>query len=45
MERQEVGWEGMSQTDLARNRYRWWAHVIAVMNLQGKYNAGNFLTS
>ena len=29
---QELGWEGMSQIDLARNRYRWQSHVTAVMN-------------
>jgi CRISPR/Cas system-associated protein Cas7 (RAMP superfamily) len=35
----------MDCIDLAQDRERWWALVIAVMNLLVSYNVGNFLTS
>jgi hypothetical protein len=31
---QEVGWGDMDWIKLAQDRDRWWALVIAVMNLQ-----------
>jgi hypothetical protein len=34
MDLQEVGWEGMNQTDLVQNRHRWWVLVNTAMNLQ-----------
>jgi hypothetical protein len=37
--------EDMDWIDLGRDRDRWRALVIVVMNLRGAYNAGNFLTS
>jgi hypothetical protein len=45
MDLQEVGCGGMDWIELARDRYRWWALVDAVMNLWVPLNAGNFLTS
>jgi hypothetical protein len=34
MDLREVGWGGMDWIYLAQDRYRWWALVNAVMNLQ-----------
>jgi hypothetical protein len=45
MDLQEVGWEGMDWIDLAQDRDRWRALVLAAMNLQVPQNAGNFLTN
>jgi hypothetical protein len=36
---------GMDSIELAHDRVRWRALVIAVMNLRVPYNAGNFWTS
>jgi hypothetical protein len=44
MDLREMGW-GMDWIDLAQDRDRWRALVIAVMNLQVPLNAGNFLDS
>jgi hypothetical protein len=41
-DRREMG--DMDLIDLARDRDRWWALVIGVMNLRVLYNAGKFLT-
>jgi hypothetical protein len=39
-------WDGgVNWIDLAQDSDRWWALVIAVMNLRVPYNAGNLLTS
>ena len=35
----------MDLIDLVQDRYRWHAHVKAVMNLQVPQNAGNFVAS
>jgi hypothetical protein len=35
MDFQEVGCEGMDWIDLLQDRDRWWALVIAVLNLRG----------
>ena len=37
--------EDMDLIDLVQDRYRWHAHVKAVMNLQVPQNAGNFVAS
>jgi hypothetical protein len=37
--------EVMDLIDLAQDRYRWHAHVKAVMNLQVPKTAGNFVGS
>ena len=42
---QEVGWGSMDWIDVAQDRDRLWALVNMVTNLNGPYNAGNFLTS
>jgi hypothetical protein len=42
---QQVGWEGVDWIDLAQDRDRWRALVIAVMNLQVPTKRGSFLTS
>jgi hypothetical protein len=34
MDLQEVGWEGVDWIDMAQDRDRWRALVIAVMNLR-----------
>jgi hypothetical protein len=39
------GCGGLDWIDLAQDRERWRALVIAVMNLLVPYNVGNFLTS
>lgn len=41
----EIGWEGVDWMDLAQDRYKWWAVVNAMMNLQVPSNAGNSSTS
>jgi hypothetical protein len=45
MDLQEVGVGGMGWIDLAEDRDRWWALLIALVNLWVPYNTGNFLTS
>jgi hypothetical protein len=45
MHLQEVGFRVMDWIELAQDRDRWWALVIAVMNLRVPYNAGTFFTS
>jgi hypothetical protein len=45
MDVQEVRWGGMHWIELAQNRNRWQALVIAVMNRLVALNAGNFFTS
>jgi hypothetical protein len=45
MDLQEVGWGGMDWTALAEGKDRLQAVVNAIINLQGPYNAQNFLTS
>ena len=42
---QDMGGGGMDWIKLAQDRDRWWAFVIAVMNLRVLQNVGNFLTS
>jgi hypothetical protein len=37
--------EDMDWIDSAEDRYRWQAHVKAVMNLQVPQNAGDFVAS
>ena len=34
MDLREVGWEGMDWIHLACGRYRWWAFVSLLMNIQ-----------
>jgi hypothetical protein len=34
MDLREVGWDGVDWIDLAQDRDRWRAYVIAVMNLR-----------
>jgi hypothetical protein len=34
----------VDRIDLATDRDQWWAVVNTVMNLQGSYNSGNFLS-
>ena len=41
----EVGCWVMYWIDLSQDRYRWRAHLNAVMNLRVVQDAGNFLTS
>jgi len=45
MNLQEVGWVSIYTTDLVQDTVRWWALVIAVMDIWVALNAGNFLTS
>jgi hypothetical protein len=45
MDLQDMGWGSMDWIELARDRDRWQALVIAVMNLRVPQNAGKFLTS
>jgi hypothetical protein len=39
----EIGLKSMDWIDLAQDRDRWCALVIAVMNIRVSANAGNFL--
>jgi hypothetical protein len=41
----EIGWYDVHWIDLAQDRNKWRAVVITAMNLRGRQNAGNFLTS
>ena len=45
MDLQELGWGCMDWIDLAQDRDRWLAVVIAVTNLRVPYDTGNFLTN
>jgi hypothetical protein len=45
MDLQGVGFVGMDWIEVAQDRDRWRALVIAVMNIQVPQNAGNFLSS
>jgi hypothetical protein len=39
-----MGWCGVNWISPAQDRGRWWALVIAVINLRVPYNAGQFLS-
>jgi hypothetical protein len=45
MNLQEIGWGGNDWIPVAQDRERWWALVMAAINLRIPQNAGKFLTS